>query len=70
MNAPCTRRVVSLSLKNLNKKSSYSLLKNSYQKHFFTSRRQVEFKITFFKDNKPIPEIESTPAGNCDKTNS
>lgn len=55
MNAPCTRRIVKLSLKHLGRYASYPELKAMYMEHFYIPRKQVRYKITFFENNEPLP---------------
>ena len=54
MNAPCTRRIVTLSLRELGMSSSYGMLKERYRKRFYTPARGSGFRITFFRDNRPV----------------
>ncbi len=61
MNAPCTRRIVRLSLKDTNRLHEFSFLKNNYQKYFFAPKRRTEFKITFYdENNNPVTEADET----------
>lgn len=46
MNAPCTRRIVRLSLNEIGRPEQYKRIRDQYQKHFFVKRNDSQFKIT------------------------
>lgn len=53
MNAPCTRQVVRLSLRETGRPESYKRLKEQYQRHFFVPKRGTEFRIVIHDNERP-----------------